>query len=68
LFIAKLELGAIADDSWLNGNRSLLRSPYIAAQHGSGVLIAFDSDADRDVGLETEALFAEFTTKYQKAG
>jgi hypothetical protein len=66
LFIGKLELGAVADDSWLNGNRSLLRSPDIAAQHRPGVLIPFNSDADRDVGLETKALFTKFTAKYQK--
>ena len=63
MFIGELELGAVGDNSRLDGDGSLVRGPDIATQNGARVFVALYSDAHGDVCPETKALFAKFAAE-----
>lgn len=57
--IGVLKFGAVWHDSRHDGHGKLFGCPGVAALDGTGILVAWHANANRDVCAETEALLAE---------
>lgn len=66
LLISVLELGAVLDNSGHHRDGALLSGPDVASLDGARESVAGYTDADGDVGLETEALLADLRVPGKK--
>lgn len=68
LTVGVLKLCAVCDDSRLDRDRSLIRSPDVATLNGSRVLISRHTDADGNIGAKAKAFLANLGVPFEQIG